>query len=165
VELLTALIAVVAVYIAWQQWQTNDLRLRHELFERRYKQYEATRACLGTVMAQVKVTREAEIRWLEAIQGARFILDEEVADYFDTLREKVAAVRAFVEDMEGKPPGDELTKLSEGKRATFDWLEKEWQQNLEERLAPYLELKHRRIRDTWLGKTVVDCNAGLVEKG
>lgn len=34
--LLTPVVAILGVYIAYQQWRTNRTRLKHELFDRRY---------------------------------------------------------------------------------------------------------------------------------
>ena len=37
--LLTPVIGVVAVYVAWQQWKTNDIKLKLDLYDRRLKIY------------------------------------------------------------------------------------------------------------------------------
>lgn len=44
---LTPLIAIVAVYIAWQQWQTNKHKLELELYDRRLRIYEEVRKILS----------------------------------------------------------------------------------------------------------------------
>ena len=39
-EMLTPIIAVVATYIAWQQWNTNKQKLILDRYDRRLKVYE-----------------------------------------------------------------------------------------------------------------------------
>lgn len=39
--LLTPMVAVFGICIAYRQWRTDEAKLRHELFERRYKQFDA----------------------------------------------------------------------------------------------------------------------------
>ena len=39
--LLTPLIALIAVYVAYQQHKINKIRLQHELYERRLRVYKA----------------------------------------------------------------------------------------------------------------------------
>lgn len=41
--LLTPVIAIVAVYVAWQQWKLNKRRMKLELYERRKAVYEELR--------------------------------------------------------------------------------------------------------------------------
>jgi len=47
--LLTPLIALIAIYIAFQQHGINKLRLRHELYERRIAVYEAVQKHLSKI--------------------------------------------------------------------------------------------------------------------
>ena len=46
--LLTPVIAIVAVYIAWQQWQTNRQKLILDRYDRRLRIYEEVRKILET---------------------------------------------------------------------------------------------------------------------
>ena len=46
-EALTVIIALIALWIAYQQWRINDLRLRHELYDRRLNVYKSLRKLLN----------------------------------------------------------------------------------------------------------------------
>lgn len=76
VDFVTALatpsIAFMALVFAALQWYTNRSRLRHELFDRRYKQYEAVKDFLGNIGSLGKMTHEAEMAFLQATKGMRF---------------------------------------------------------------------------------------------
>ena len=41
--LLTPIIAIIATYIAYQQWKTNQLKLNLERYDRRLEVYEEVR--------------------------------------------------------------------------------------------------------------------------
>ena len=87
VSLLTALatpsIALVALVFAALQWHTNRNRLRHELFDRRYQQYDAVKKFLGDLGSLGKMTSEAEIEFLKETKGLRFTFSKEIAEYVD----------------------------------------------------------------------------------
>ena len=48
--LLTPVIAVVATYIAYQQWQTNRQKLNLERYDRRLHVYEEVRKILSIIL-------------------------------------------------------------------------------------------------------------------
>ena len=48
--LLTPVIAIIATYIAWQQWKANELKLRLERYERRLSIYQDVIKMLSLIM-------------------------------------------------------------------------------------------------------------------
>ena len=56
--LLTPTIAGIAVYIAYQQWLTNRLRLDLDLYDRRLRLYQATIEYIDGVIARLNPTLE-----------------------------------------------------------------------------------------------------------
>ena len=81
--LATPSIAFMALVFAALQWHTNRNRLRHELFDRRYKQYEAVKDFLGNIGSLGKMTSEAEVDFLQATKGIRFTFSKKIAEYVD----------------------------------------------------------------------------------
>ena len=81
--LATPSIAFMALVFAALQWHTNRNRLRHELFDRRYKQYEAVKDFLGNIGSLGKMTSEAEVDFLQATKGIRFTFSKQIAEYVD----------------------------------------------------------------------------------
>lgn len=87
VSFLTALatpsIALMALAFAALQWHTNRNRLRHELFDRRYQQYDAVKSFLGNLGSLGKMTSEAEIAFLKETKGMRFTFSKKISEYVD----------------------------------------------------------------------------------
>ena len=48
--LLTPVIAIVATYIAWQQWKSNQLKLHLDRYDRRLRVYEEVRQILSIIV-------------------------------------------------------------------------------------------------------------------
>ena len=56
--LLTPAIGLVAIYIAWQQWNTNRNKLKLDLFEKRFSVFQSTRTFLSSVLRDGLVSRD-----------------------------------------------------------------------------------------------------------
>ncbi len=79
--LLTAIIAAAAAWLAYLQHKTNALRLKHELFERRFQVYEAFRTFLGGIMAEGKTSHGACLTMLRTTNQAEFLFGPEIPKY------------------------------------------------------------------------------------
>lgn len=82
-SLATPSIALMALIFAALQWHTNRNRLRHELFDRRYQQYEAIKDFLGNISSLGKMTPDAEVQFLTATKGMRFTFSRQISRYVE----------------------------------------------------------------------------------
>lgn len=85
---LTPTVAGVAALIAYLQWHTNALRLKHERFERRFGMFEATRKFLADLIKRGDLNEEARRDFLSATSGARFVFGEKIANHLDVIHSK-----------------------------------------------------------------------------
>jgi hypothetical protein len=86
--LLTPVIAVIAVYIAFQQQKINRLRLKHELFERRLAIYDSLKQFLGLVMREGKTSYETCITLLRDTNQSPFLFGAEISTYIEMVYNK-----------------------------------------------------------------------------
>lgn len=102
IEVLPAISAIVigvaVACIAWQQHQTNKNRLKMELFDRRYKIYEAI-----VKLTTNKFTDFNEVMWLHHhrdIASAPFLFnsDSEVLDFIHKVNEAAFLIIDFKEN-------------------------------------------------------------------
>lgn len=92
--LLTPLIAIIATYIAWQQWKGNQLKLKMERYERRLRVYQE-------VVKMLKKCANGEIREFSVIidfgastAEADFLFGPEIRQYIDEISTRAAKLKS-----------------------------------------------------------------------
>lgn len=140
--LLTPTIAVLGSIIAYLQWRTNTNRLKHELFDRRYKQFTVVRDFIGSIMTSGKSKQDEQFKYLSGTRGMTFIFDKELAEYVDkTIWHLAVELECLDSELEGVPVGEERTKNVKRQSEIKEQLNRELQ-SLEEKFAKYLQLRH-----------------------
>lgn len=81
--LLTPLIAIIATYIAYQQYRTNKLQLQNELYERRLEIYRALRQFIGLAVQYGGVPNEELPKFLRGTSESYFLFGDDVAKYLN----------------------------------------------------------------------------------
>ena len=88
--LLTPVVAILGVYIAYRQWRTAkdqattaSERLKLELFERRWTVYSAAQNLIKSIIQSGTLDRDQELPFLLGISQARFLFDEDVCKYLN----------------------------------------------------------------------------------
>ena len=89
---ITLLIGAAAWYLGLRQQRTNDLRLKHELFERRYKVYDSLLVFLSRTLQDSKPSTEACISFLRETNQAKFLFGPEIPEYLDSVYKKGLAL-------------------------------------------------------------------------
>lgn len=144
--LLTPLIAVLAGYIAYQQWQLNVRKLRLDLFDRRWKVYEAVIAFINTVCTDFKVKAEDVGNLRRMTVTADFLFGSEIPEYIDKLCDraiKLAEAHRNYRSLADPPPPagydhNAVTKaMGDGESWFVDQLEK---RTLNAMFSKYLDL-------------------------
>jgi hypothetical protein len=86
--LLTPIIALIAIYIAYQQYKINQQRLRHETYERRLRVYKAVQKHLSNILRTGKTSyQECTLFYSDASEAA-FLFDNSVMDKIDEIYNK-----------------------------------------------------------------------------
>ena len=83
--LLTPLITVVATYIAWQQWKTNQQKLVLDRYDRRLKVYEEVRKLLSLIVRDAHASYEGLLKFRTAVSEADFLFGPEIPKYIDEI--------------------------------------------------------------------------------
>ena len=81
-------IAGASVYIAWQQKRIADIRLRHELYDRRLKVYDAAKSLLVAHLINGKLSGDDYIAYRRGTADAVFLLDAGVVEYLGALQKR-----------------------------------------------------------------------------
>ena len=89
------LFPLIAAYVAWKQMDIAAKKLQHDLYERRYKIYEATREMLGAVLSKAQLTDEEFFKFSRTTADAIFIFDDKVVKFLERLKKDAAAILTY----------------------------------------------------------------------
>ena len=140
---LTPIIAVIATYIAWQQWKGSELRLKLDRYETRLKVYQEVQGYLAVVFQKSNVTVN-DIRQLRVgTAEARFQFGDEIANYVDDLVKrgvKLASAKAEYRDMTQEiPPGYDHKKVCDAMHEEIWWFNEQFDK-AQEKFRKYLDV-------------------------
>jgi hypothetical protein len=90
--------------IADQQAKLADTRMRHDLYERRFKIYEAARALVVAVFRRVDVTQDEFFAFISGTSDAVFLLNAEMVVYFEEMKTKALRLQRMNRLINEPPP-------------------------------------------------------------
>ena len=140
---LTPIIAVLAVYIAYQQHCVNRQRLQYELYERRLGIYKVVAQHLSHIATMNQITfTQCQDFHKETFEGV-FLFSKLVQNYIDEIDRNSQEFFAISEELSlRKKPSHLDEKQREAKKQLLQWfLEKH--QSSKEFFAKELGLQHR----------------------
>ncbi len=111
--LLTPVIAIVGTTIAVLQWKLNKVRLRHELFEKRYAIFEATNIYLSSLITHAAKVEKDRISFLRNTKGVFVLFDKKIVDYLDELHKKSLQLHLHAQRKDHDKESEVLLWLSE----------------------------------------------------
>jgi len=124
---LTPVIAVVATYIAYQQWRTNKSRLAHEFYDRRLTVFKAVRTFYGEIGDAGTARYGMAMTFYAATAEAEFLVSDEIREHIDELYKKGMDLASLHEKMypssgePGLPVGSERSKVAEEHSKLLLW--------------------------------------------
>jgi len=140
--LLTPVVALFALFIAYRQWKTAQNKLKLDLFERRLQVYEAARDFISSIMTSGRTSGEREFKYLSGTRGAVWLFDQAIVEYLDKeIWSKVCDLGALQAELEGEPVGETRTKNVQRQREVKEWLTEQLRV-MERKFEPFLKLRH-----------------------
>lgn len=140
--LLTPTVAGFGLFIAYRQWAVARNKLKHDLFERRFKVYEAARNLLAAIMTSGKAKDEDVWKFKSATREAKWLLNEEVAEYLHNhLYRKAIDLQRVADELEGIGISDVRTTLVRERAEIKNWFIAQ-DDVLDEHFSPFLKLTH-----------------------
>lgn len=83
--LLTSLILVIATYIAYQQYKTNQRKFDLDRYDRRLKVYQETRKFISMVSRDFKVSVPDLFNFYASTAEADFLFSPHIREYIDEI--------------------------------------------------------------------------------
>jgi hypothetical protein len=121
--LLTPLIAIVMTYIAIQQYRANQLKLRHDLYDRRLLLYNAVAEFLAHVMREGTADRAQLVTLLQKTRESYFLFGKEISDYVTDLYKKGVDLEHYEKQLDHShlPVGGERTRIAGQQAELLKW--------------------------------------------
>ncbi len=135
-SLLTPLIAIIMVYIAFQQWRTNHLKTRFQLFDLRLKIYNATMDLIFTIITQGIATQEHVLKYDLETVNAKFLFGDDINEYLSSIREKATALKRIHKKIE---------KMIERNKSKNNEIEEK--NNLEDEIFSWFTIQPDKVKD------------------
>ena len=121
----TPVIGIIVAIIAYQQWRTNNYRLKLDLYEKRYKVYTALKKLLSTILIKGNAENEAIDIFMSEIREVDFLFEEDIATYLiDDVYKKAIALQCNQKLLFGdnsSPTGPERSKLARENADLKQW--------------------------------------------
>jgi len=141
--LLTPLIAIVATYIAWQQWRTNQQKLNLERYDRRLRVYEEVRKILSIILRDAKAGTDDLLKFRTSVSEADFLFGPEIPAYIDEIYKRGLKLwrwnQEYRDYTQAKPDGYDHNKVVEEMHKELTWLAEQFEP-AKEKFRKYLDI-------------------------
>jgi hypothetical protein len=141
--LLTPLIAIVTVYIAWQQWKTNERKFKLDRYDRRLRIYQRVIEFIGIACRDFKPEPQDAIKFNAETAEADFLFGPEVHAYIRELVQRAMKSRAvhleYRDYTQQPPPGYDHAKVVAEMQRESEWLAQQYE-TAAQKFKPYLDV-------------------------
>ncbi len=143
--LLTPMIAILAVYIAYQQYLNGKKKLKLELYEKRYFIFKGTKKILLQINLDAKIEITELGKFKNISNESKFLFNKDITDYFSELSENAMKLSHLTEDLNKikiyPVHSVERNKEVENRHKLITWFTNEYE-NIEYRFEKYLNFKN-----------------------
>ncbi|MGM4870655.1 hypothetical protein AB7645_05440 [Bradyrhizobium sp. 956_D2_N1_5] len=116
---LVPVIAAFAALVAYLQWITAHQKIVLELFEKRLEAFRDIQKAIVPIMRNGAITNEEFFAFAAAVERCRFLFGDDVHHYLAGLRERLAFMSAFTDQIIDGRDEPERSRLIDKK---YDYL-------------------------------------------
>jgi hypothetical protein len=143
--LLTPLIAIIAVYIAYRQYKTEKNALRLELYEKRFRIFDETKKILHKINQEDKIKLEELRDFKFSTNESKFLFERDIPQFLEELKNNTLERNHLTDDLGNiqlYPVGSSERVEKENRMHTLEiWFSEEYE-NVENRFMQYLSFKN-----------------------
>jgi hypothetical protein len=122
-SIATLFLTVAVVIIAALQWRVANNKLRLDLFDRRYKVYDATRKFLAAICREGKFTDSERFEFEVGTSDAEFFFGADVVNHLAKIRKQALHLRTTQQLLQQPNTSDEeLSRYADAQEQDFLWL-------------------------------------------
>jgi hypothetical protein len=124
--LLTPVIAIVATYVAWQQWKTNRYKLNLDRYDRRMRVYQEVVRFISIGIRDDNYDDDELLNFRPKVSEADFLFGEEVSKYIAELHQRACNLsrwsKEYRYDSQLKPEGYNHQKVVDEMHKEIVWI-------------------------------------------
>lgn len=139
-SLLVPLIAIITVYIAYQQHKTNKNRLRFELYDKRFEIYVHVKSFISEIIQDDQISYKRVSQFVRDTRESEFLFNKEIFDYIDSMAKKAVNLHAIKEKYKPMQVGPGRTRLVEQESELLQWFDNQLE-IASKKFGKYLSLK------------------------
>ena len=143
-------VGLTVAYVARQQWliarqqaEVARNKLRLDLFDRRYRVFEAARTFLLAIASETPFDNSHVFAFDAGISDREFLFGSDVVDYLKEIKKRALDVRQQQRSFESSPNDEEHSKRVKTEHKEFSWLT-EQPTAMTKVFTPYLGFSHIR---------------------
>lgn len=141
--LLTPVIGGVAVYIAWQQFQSNRAKLQLDTYDRRLRIYQELLDLLRTVLRNADASWDDIGKFARGTAEADFLFGDDISTYIRDVYLRSVKLRTaneqYRDHTQETPPGYDHAKVVEEMHTALNWLSEQGE-IAKSKFRPYLRI-------------------------
>jgi hypothetical protein len=152
--LSTPLLALIAAGIAYRQAKVARSKLNLDLFEKRFKMFDAARKLIGSVVSRGNVTQEELGDFMRETLGAKWIFSDSFGDYLTEMRDKAIDLQTLCSELDvvvtSQTPAEEAErkKLLANRRVVKNWFYHQFTV-LENKATPFMQIETSLAQRVW----------------
>ena len=133
-SLLTPLVAIIALYIAFQQYQINKRRLKHDTYERKLAIYKIVKQYFLEIRRDGQTNYPHCSEFYSDVSEAFFLFSKSIPKAIDEVYEKSIEMISLYEQLyprdgsEGLPLGNERSEVSHKNTILLKWHLNKWKE-------------------------------------
>lgn len=141
-QVMVTAIAIVGAGIAWQQMLIARTRLQFDLYDRRYKIFQAARNLLACFVRDGNLSYEEIAEFVLGISDAVFLFDDKMADYLSEMHKRGIDMQIATRKLSEELESSERDKILDDKHEQEMWFARILDSDdITERFKPYLRLQ------------------------
>ncbi len=141
--LATPTLAVFAIYIAWRQWRTAELKRKQDLFDKRYEVYGQVIEFFNSMSTPEYFSVDAIMKLHIPRRKAFFLFNEEISNYITELISRSATLHVKTLSLrQGMVDENERNQISNLILETLGFFEKE-QKTIDKKFEKFLAIREK----------------------
>jgi hypothetical protein len=116
------LVSCFLAYVAWHQWQLAQHKLRLELFDRRYRVFQALRKFLSAILSHARFSDAELFEYYAGTSDAEFLFGADVVDYLSQVKGRALGMQLHQKLYAPLPVGEERSKHVAAEHVELLWL-------------------------------------------